>query len=94
MLATPVILKEDNISHSMNFVNLMKWVCEKNRRIIIAVEEGGLGSIGIPSNLFYFFAFIDVEEHKNIYLVSYTVFFLCLGAFVDLAYRNWTLKCH
>lgn len=54
MLATPVILKEDNVYHSMNFVNLMKWVCEENRRIIIAVEEGGLGSIAIPSNLFYF----------------------------------------
>lgn len=43
MLVTPVILKEDNIYHNMNFINLKKWVCEEN--IIIVAEEGGLGSI-------------------------------------------------
>lgn len=54
MLATPVILKEDNIYHSMNSVNLKKCVFEENRRIIIAVEEGGLGSSAILTQIFYF----------------------------------------
>lgn len=54
MLATPVILKEDNIYHSKNSVNLKKWVFEENRRIIIAVEEGGLGSSAILTQIFYF----------------------------------------
>lgn len=53
MLATPVILKEDNIYHGINFVNLKKWVCEENRRIIIAVE-GSLGSIAILTQILSF----------------------------------------